>query len=247
MNPLERLLELQTHDTRIAQLEHRHAQLPERVELSELEHLAEDLDGRIEVARQHLSESERLQRRYDDDLGSVLAKRERERSLLYSGDVTAIRELQSLEEEVAALGRRQRVVEDKLLEVMEELESAGTDLAALQDGRSGLAARITEVTGRLSVAAAEIEAERDRVRVDRSVAAAEIAPDLLARYERLRDQIGGVAVARLEATSCLGCHLTLPLMEVDRLRRLPDVGEAPPGTEDKGSASCPSCGRILVI
>ena len=247
MNPLERLLELQSHDTRIAQLEHRHAQLPERAELSELERRAEELDGRIETARTQHTELERLQRRYDDDLSSVVAKRDRERSLLYSGEVTGIRELQSLEEEVAALGRRQRVVEDKLLEVMEELESAGTDLAALVDGRDGLATLIAATTERLTIAAAEIDGECERVRSERAAVAQEIAPDLLARYERLRAQIDGVAVARLEATSCLGCHLTLPLMEVDRLRRLPEVGEAPTGEDDRGSATCPSCGRILVI
>ena len=247
MNPLERLLELQTHDTRIAQLEHRHAQLPERVELRHLERQVALRDERIADAQKHHAELERLQRRYDDDLSAVLAKRERERGLLYSGQVTAVRELQSLEEEVAALGRRQRVVEDKLLEVMEELESAGAELTELRAGREQLAVRIGAVTERLSVAAADIVEEREQVRSDRVAVAQEVAADLLERYERLRTQIDGVAVARLQGTSCLGCHLALPLMEVDRLRRLPDVGEAPPGRVDKGSATCPSCGRILVL
>ncbi|MDE0654131.1 MAG: hypothetical protein OXI26_10800 [bacterium] len=247
MNPLERLLELQSHDTRIAQLEHRHAQLPEREELNELEHRAGELDGRIETARAQHSELARLQRRYDDDLSAVVAKRDRERTLLYSGEVTAIRELQGLEEEVAALGRRQRVVEDKLLEVMEELESADTDLADLVGSREDLETLMTATTERLTIAAAEIDGECERVRGERAAVAEEVAPDLLARYELLRTQIGGVAVARLEATSCMGCYLTLPLMEVDRLRKLPEVGEAPAGEVDRGSATCPSCARILVI
>ena len=247
MNPLERLLELQAHDTRIAQLEHRHAQLPERAELRRLEDRTSELDERIETARQHHGELERLQRRYDDDLTSVVAKRERERNLLYSGDVTAIRELQSLEEEVAALGRRQRVVEDKLLEVMEALESAAGELADLRRGREELGVRIDSVGEQLGGAAAEIDVELDQVRQARADLGRDVDAGLLERYERLRSQIGGVAVARLEATSCMGCHLTLPLMEVDRLKRLPDVGEAPPGDADKGTATCPSCSRILVI
>ena len=247
MNPLERLLELQAHDTRIAQLEHRHAQLPERAELRRLEGRTSELDERIETARQHHSELERFQRRYDDDLTSVVAKRERERNLLYSGDITAIRELQSLEEEVAALGRRQRVVEDKLLEVMEALESAATELADLRRSREELGVRIDSVRDQLGGAAAEIDVELDQVRQARADVGRDVDAGLLERYDRLRSQIGGVAVARLEATSCMGCYLTLPLMEVDRLKRLPDVGEAPPGEADKGTANCPSCGRILVI
>ena len=247
MNPLERLLDLQSHDTRIAQLEHRHAQLPERAELRRLEGESAGQDERIAEAQKHHAELERLQRRYDDDLSSVVAKRERERGLLYSGQITAIRELQGLEEEVAALGRRQRVVEDKLLEVMEELESAGAELAELRTGREELAGRIGVVTERLIAAEAEIDGESGQVRTERAAVAQEVAAELLERYERLRTQIGGVAVARLEGTSCLGCYLTLPLMEVDRLRRLPEVGEAPPGGIDRGSATCPSCGRILVL
>lgn len=247
MNPLECLLELQVLDTRIAQLEHREAQLPEREELRVLEREAAGLDGRVATAEQHRGDLERLRRRYDDDLSSVLAKRDREQELLYSGRVTAVRELQSLEEEVAALGRRQRVVEDKLLEVMEELESADATGAELRAARGQLAARIDATRERLAAASAEITAECDAVRSDRAAAAQEVAADLLEHYEHLRIQIGGVAVARLEGTSCRGCYLTLPLMEVDRLRRLPDVGEAPPGGVDKGSATCPSCGRILVL
>ena len=247
MNPLERLLDLQAHDTRLSQLDHRHAQLPERAELRRLEQEATLADERMAEAGQRRGELERLQRRYDDDLSSVLAKRDRERGLLYSGQVTAVRELQSLEEEVAALGRRQRVVEDKLLEVMEELESSGAELAELRAGRDGLAERIGAVTERLTAAAVEIDSERAEVRAQRAGAAEHVAEDLLERYEQLRTRIGGVAIARLEGTTCLGCHLALPLMEVDRLRRLPEVGEAPAGEIDKGSATCPSCGRILVL
>ena len=247
MNPLERLLDLQSHDTRIAQLEHRHAQLPERVELRRLEQELAQRDELVAAAQQHHAGLERLQRRYDDDLSAVLAKTERERGILYSGQVTAVRELQSLEEEVAALARRQRVVEDKLLEVMEQLESAGAELAELRAGRDGLSASIAATSDRLAAAAAEIDEEAEQVRTGRADVAQDVAGDLLERYERLRAQIGGVAVARLEGTSCLGCHLALPLMEVDRLRRLPELGEAPPGESDKGSATCPSCGRILVL
>lgn len=247
MNPLERLLELQVLDTRIAQLVHRQAQLPERAELRLLEREAAELDGRMAAAEQQHADLTRLQRRYDDDLASVLAKRDRESELLYSGRVTAVRELQGLNEEVAALGRRQRVVEDKLLEVMEQQESAAAERAGLRAAREELAAGIEATLGRLEAASAEIEGECDSVRSDRAIAVGACSADLLERYERLRSQIDGVAVARLDGTTCLGCHLTLPLMEVDRLRRLPDVGTAPPGDIDKGSATCPSCGRILVV
>ena len=70
----------------------------------------------------------------------------------------------------------------------------------------------------------------------RVTAAATVAPDLLARYERLRTQLGGTGAARLVGGSCSGCHLSLPAMEVDRIRK------APPDEV----ITCDQCGRILV-
>jgi hypothetical protein len=67
-------------------------------------------------------------------------------------------------------------------------------------------------------------------------AAATVPPDLLARYERLRTQLAGTGAARLVAGSCSGCHLSLPAMEVDRIRK------APPDEV----ITCDQCGRILV-
>ena len=159
MNPLQSLLELQGLDTRIAQLEHRREQVPERDELRLLKQESVALGERLVAAQTLHHELERRQKRYDDDLSSVLAKREQENRLLYSGQVTGIRELQSLEEEVAALGRRQRVVEDKLLEVMEQLEPSVADLEDLQRRGEDLLERTEGAKERLAAATAEIDEE----------------------------------------------------------------------------------------
>jgi predicted nucleic acid-binding Zn-ribbon protein len=70
----------------------------------------------------------------------------------------------------------------------------------------------------------------------RLAAAATVPADLLTRYERLRATLAGTGAARLVGGSCSGCHLTLPAMEVDRIRK------APPDEV----ITCDQCGRILV-
>jgi hypothetical protein len=55
-------------------------------------------------------------------------------------------------------------------------------------------------------------------------------------YERLRQRLGGVAVALLVGSSCGGCHLTLAAGEIDAIRRLPP----------DALVTCAQCGRILV-
>jgi predicted nucleic acid-binding Zn-ribbon protein len=68
------------------------------------------------------------------------------------------------------------------------------------------------------------------------VLAAKLPDDLTQRYEKLRDRLGGVGAARLEHGACGGCHLALPAVELDHIRR------APP----EAIIICEQCGRILV-
>ena len=80
-----------------------------------------------------------------------------------------------------------------------------------------------------------IDADLERVRAERAILAASVAPELLEEYERLRPQSGGIAIARLVGGSCGGCHLGLSAVEIDRIKKLPP--EAP--------AHCEECGRLL--
>ena len=66
--------------------------------------------------------------------------------------------------------------------------------------------------------------------------AASIPQDLLDRYDKLRRQFDGVAIAPLVGSSCGGCHLTLSAMEVDRIKHQPP----------DALIYCEECGRILV-
>jgi predicted nucleic acid-binding Zn-ribbon protein len=94
--------------------------------------------------------------------------------------------------------------------------------------------------GRLGAVIAEEEAEIDaEVATERDARAALVAKlpdDLIQRYERLRRRLGGIGAARLEHGSCTGCHLALPAVELDHIRR------APP----EAIITCEQCGRILV-
>jgi len=76
-------------------------------------------------------------------------------------------------------------------------------------------------------------AEEERLR---AACASRLPTDLAERYERLRSHLGGVGAARLVGDRCDGCHLTLPSVEVERIRGQPtDV-----------VVLCPQCDRILV-
>ena len=106
------------------------------------------------------------------------------------------------------------------------------DPALDETGRAQAAAVAAVLSGVTRVVDAELAA----VVADRDAIANEIPEDMLATYERLRKQLGGVAVARLEGNQCKGCHVSLPAMEVDAIRHA--------GPDDVITHE--ECGRILV-
>jgi predicted nucleic acid-binding Zn-ribbon protein len=107
-----------------------------------------------------------------------------------------------------------------------EIEAA---LAALQAERQAAAGSLAEAESVVDSELAVVSAEREKI-VPR------VPGQLMRVYEQLRARLGGVAVARLVANRCDGCHLTLPATELDRIRHLP------PGE----MVTCDQCGRILV-
>lgn len=236
MSVLEQLLEVQELDTRIDQLRHRRDHLPERDELSEIAAAERDLDTRRREVDDRAAALARSQKRIEDELASTEAKRAEADRRLYSGTVTAPRELQALQDEVSALGRRTSELEDELLEVLTETEPVDEARAALDTEASALAERRTAVEAKLDQAEQEVSAELSEITTAREAAAAEVPAETLQDYEARRKQLGGIAIARLHGTSCGGCHLTLSAVEIDRIRKLPP--DEP--------ATCEECGRMLV-
>jgi predicted nucleic acid-binding Zn-ribbon protein len=233
---MEDLLRVQEHDTAGDQLRHRKANLPERVERSRLESQIAGVERRLgetEGRRSAVAQRQALHEAELDTLDSRIADLERR---LYSGEVTASRELQAMLAEVEHLKARRSAVEDEVLMAMEE----GEPLAAEWEDLAGERASLDSERERLRAALAEAERELDvEIAAEQSArtdVARRLPPRLLETYEGLRAKHGGVGAARLVGNSCSGCHLTLPLSEVDRIRREPA----------DALVFCDQCGRILV-
>ncbi|HSL57401.1 MAG TPA: C4-type zinc ribbon domain-containing protein [Acidimicrobiales bacterium] len=236
MTVLEQLLVVQQHDTTADQLRHRRATLPARQALRDLDARSAALGSRRAEAEARRAELLRDQRRVEDELARVEAKRKETDTTLYSGSVRAPRELQALQDELAALARRIDQLENEVLEVLTELEPVESELAELDTQQGAVDVERERATAELAESEAAVDAELAEVTRARDEAAADLSAEHLADYDDRRRRLGGVAVARLVGTSCGGCHLTLSAVEIDRLRKLP-AGE---------TVACEECGRLLV-
>ena len=231
-----RLLDLQEKDTRLSQLAHRAATLPEAAALV-------DLDTRLAGTRDELVAAEviaddlkRDQERADADVEQVRARSKHDQELLNGGTITDPKQLQNLQHEIESLARRQSELEDVELEIMDRVEGALAAVAQLAGQKSELAAEREALAENVRVLHEEIEAEKSMVTADRARIADGIPTDLLALYEKIRLDHSGVGAARLYRGRCEGCRLELPPNEIEALRNA-NVSTV---------VRCEECRRILV-
>jgi predicted nucleic acid-binding Zn-ribbon protein len=233
---LDTLLELQTRDTAIDRLHHRRDALPERAALESVRTELITLGVQLAEATSRREEVAREERRFDDEARSLEDKAAAEERRLYSGEVTSPRELQVLQADIDQLRRHRRSLEDRELEVMERRETFDTDVTALEQRARELESEAERLSAVLSEVEGEIDAELSGERAARDDISATLDAALLDDYERCRARARGMGAARLNGNTCQGCHLAIPSVEAERIRK------SPPGT----IAHCDNCGCILV-
>ena len=228
------LLEVQRHDLEVDRARHRRATLPEAARVTELEAAAQAIDDDITRAAVEVSDLEAEQRKADADVDLVRQRSEKDRVLLDT--INDAKQLSNLQHELESLARRQAELEDVELEVMERLEAAQKSHAALLSQREALAADLADARTARDNALADLADEEQIARAAREAAAQGLPADLLALYDKLRADNGGIGAAALHRGRCEGCRIELTPVDLGRIR------EAPP-TE---VIRCEECRRILV-
>ena len=230
-NQARLLYQLQTVDLEIAR---RQARL-KAIE-AQLNH-----DETIAQATKTLNEAEKAlkpwqtrTREQELEIKSIAEKIAASEGDLYGGRITSPKALQEIQNEIDALKRRQSQLEDELLEAMVEVESA---LAAVNEAQQAL------TTARAALASQQIElieeqkhlreVELPQIEAERATEAAQIEPNNLATYEKLRPKLRGQAVALLRDDVCSACGVGQTSTVEQQVR------------SDRGLAFCASCGRIL--
>jgi len=105
------LLEMQAHDSAIDRLVHRRGSLPEDARLAELGQALAAVDQLAAEREGSLATVRREQARFEDEIEMVTRKARSEDARAVSGKVTSPKELTAIQEEVAALKRRQDVLD----------------------------------------------------------------------------------------------------------------------------------------
>jgi predicted nucleic acid-binding Zn-ribbon protein len=227
---------VQELDSRLDALRHQLATIPEAVQLADLATRRAEVDGAVRDLRVEVDDLTAEQKRADADVEQVKARRVRDQGMVDAGSISDPKALQRMLGELESLQRRISDLEDVEIEVMERLETAQTgletrerELVDLDEQMVKLEAARADAAGKLEQALAEASAER-------ATTVSGVPADLLALYEKLREQKGGVGAAALRRRECGGCRLTLNPSDLATIA-------AAPSDE---VVRCEECSRILV-
>ncbi len=228
MSAILNLYRLQQIDTQIDHANHR------------LEVIAQILaqDAELAAAQQKYAAAQTDQQTAESRLRQVAAEAEAQKikieqaeSNLYSGRIQNPKELQDLQNDVAALKRHLAALEDRQLEAMLTLEEAQTNY---QNARLHLHATQAQIETKHAALTSERDALRQqlaRLDVERQAVYAAIPAADLAEYQQIRRQRHGIAVTTISDGACDSCGAPLP-----------------PGLSQQSKTRlthCPACGRIL--
>ncbi len=232
----ERLLAVQDLDVKLTQLRHRHANHSLRQEITDVDVAiaAIDVVG-AEIAERKAALDAR-HKTLDDEVTVIETRRSEIEAKLYDGSVTGTKDLIALQEESAMLLERQTGTEDDELEIMEQVESVTAELESAAADRGAKVAEKERLQAELDTVLVALEAEITDVENQRVDAAADVPAGLLGHYEGLREDFGGIAVARLVGSTCDGCHMSLSAVSLDQVKKLPD----------DAVVTCDQCGRLLI-
>lgn len=184
-----------------------------------------DSSHKTMVAELHASELEQK---------SIEEKKAKFEQRLYSGSITNPKELDNTEKEVEMLGRQRGRLDEKILKLWDDIETAK---ALVETTKSAFTAKQAVYDEHMSLHKTQkntLEQQWVKLDAQRKEQAAKADPALLSRYDAVRQSHGGVGIVKVEGEICGACKMPVPAFTLNRLRE-----HAP------GLITCESCSRIL--
>jgi len=226
---LEKLLILQDRDRKLADL---------RAELASLEPQRRMAEAR-ESETVQLQEAARLQLRHNEtdrkrlELEAEAKKQQIERYSLQQFQTKKNEEYRALAHEIDLAKRAIAQLEDEELELMMQADQLLAEAKAATQRSEEARREVTQQRADLQARQTSLEQELTRLTSDREELAADVDPEILPRYERLRRTKGERVVVGIAHGVCGGCHVRLPAQVILTCRSSQQI------------ESCPNCGRIL--
>ena len=232
MSELQQLYELQELDIQIDELKESLAATETKLADDSVVAEARRRVAALESHADRLAANRRSLDRAIEDLQTRLG---RTQERMYSGAITSVKEMEAAEDERASTEKDIAENEDRLLEVMVSMDEVDGTLEKGREVVRRLEEQRAATVETLSIKVEELRSSLDELMLRREDMRDSIPPPSLHRYDTLRSNRGGTAIARVERGMCSACRMALSTSEHQRIRST----DTP--------MQCGSCHRILYL
>lgn len=223
------LVRLQSIDSEMQKVNRMLAAVPDRVGS-----LDADLEGQEAALNQFVSELEEDKKRYrslESDANSNLPKIEKSKARLSS--VKTNKEYQSLLKEIEDLKGMTSRFEDEMLECLERIDLGEQHLFTKKEAVNKVRIQVDREKEDIEQEAEKGRQLLEKLEKDWQVVCETVAPDFMARFEKVRKQVGNYTIARVVQAVCEGCNMNIPPQMYNELQRCETM------------MFCPHCQRIM--
>ena len=231
LDVIEKLLTLQDRDQRLRNFQSELSHLPEERKAREKQ-IAESA-AQLERARVRAKEIEIEKRTLEIEAGSKrdAIARYRQQQL----QTRKNEEYAALAHEIEAAEKSIVTLEDRELDLMEELEKLTPQLANAEKAHTDERSKLENLLNALETRKSNLETRIAELKNEHQLLAKALDEDALELYLRLFKTKHGTAIATLEHEVCMGCHMKVPAQTVVQVRAAKQI------------VHCPQCGRILYM
>lgn len=169
----------------------------------------------------------------EDEIEAIKVKQKEISSLLYSGEITNVKELESTNSKLDTLNQEISQLENQLIELMEEKENLYNGLQEENSANNVKKDEYRNLRGQYQQAKEALQQQMDNFPAKKDDLLAQIDSLYLDIYNDLRKRFNFSAVAKVDNNICSGCHMRISFDLQKKLRNADEV------------LYCDICGRMI--
>lgn len=227
---LLKLYKLQKIDSEILERQSMIEEIPQKIE--ELREELREREESLEDVKRRLQQNHNMELAVDKRLQETKIRITKHKKQLLS--VKTNKEYAALLREISSEESKIERLEEELLGLLEEAEGIKEEEREEERTFRKMKEDYNNKNQILNGKKEKFEKEIEERREKREVIAKELEPDLLKKYERIRESRDGLAVVPIQVETCGGCFSSIPPQVINEAR----IGDK--------ILTCESCGRILI-
>ena len=192
-------------------------------------------EGKFDEASGACSDLESKRKKLEDTVELQNEKIKNDEKKLFSGTITSAKELENYQEEVKILKQKNSEIEDKILELMIELEEMSDKVKQAMAEKDKVEANLNRINNEMNEKIEVLKHIVEGLRKRKDDVISRIPRDHLKRYNEVKTKKGGIAVSVLKNNFCSVCNMEIPMIAAEKIEDIDEI------------YSCPLCGRMAVI